>query len=83
MHDRVEARQVLRTLVADVTGARLVAGRLRPEVAAVVPAGVEADHLVAGLHEQRDEHGTYVAAVSVDKNLHLSYLPCAVTLGHR
>ena len=71
VHHRVEALQVLGLLVPDVAGARLVAVRHRTEVAAVVPPGVEADHLVAGLPEHGHEHRTDVSAVSVDQHPHV------------
>jgi hypothetical protein len=62
--DRVEAGDVVGAGVADVAGPLLVAGRDRPEVAPVVPPGVEADDLVAGPLEERDHHGAEVTPVA-------------------
>ena len=74
MDHGIESREVLGTDVADVTGALLVAARLRAEVAAVIPAGIEADDLVPAILQKRHEDSADVTAVAIHQDLHV-FLP--------
>jgi hypothetical protein len=66
----VEADEVLGGRVADVTGPLFVVHGGSPEVAPVVPAGVETDDLMSGGLQDRHHDGADVAAVARDKDLH-------------
>ena len=72
--DGVKAVEVLGAGIANVAGPLLVPVRLRAEVAAVVPADVEADDLVSGRLQEWDQHGADVTAVTGDEHSHIQFL---------
>jgi hypothetical protein len=68
--DGVEAFQVLRSDIANVPGALLVAIRLRTKVAAVVPADIEAYDLVPSGVQKGNQYGTDISAVAIHQDPH-------------
>ena len=68
--DRVEALEVLDLEITDVTRERLNLGNLVPERARGEEVGVDADDVMAGGLDDRDEDGADVAVVAGDEYAH-------------
>jgi hypothetical protein len=74
MNDGIEALEVMRANIPDVSGSLFIAVGLHAEVASVVPTDIKADDLVASCPGERDQYCTDIATVTGDEHPHNSLL---------
>src|SRR5262245_57287254 len=75
MDDRVEAGQGILLDFTKIDAERSDVVEPGTEITAREELGIEADHVVAGGPQKRDEHGADVTGVTGDQNSHRASIP--------